>query len=895
MRYLFLFLFSFLCGGFALAQEYFRYDLLPELPANSDYFVQAGLAGPYTGIDQDALILAGGANFPDALPWEGGQKVYYDEIFVLTQNAAGESAWQLMAERLPEKAGYGGAVATSAGLFCFGGNTADRVLQKTWFIQYRADEDRVEITPGPDLPRPLTNFAFAKVNDDLYLAGGVEMPGGPATKTFWRIHLGGPDPAKAEWEELESWPGPARAFAVGAGQSNGVQNCFYLFSGRNVQPDQAVEILQDGYVYNPLLKTWEQIGTATTFPVMAGTAFPVGTSGIAFSSGADGQLMLRENELKKEVERWTGTADTMSLPRAERNLLAHLNDHPGFGKKLFLYNTVTDRMEIAGELPATGQVTTTAVPWGSSIIIPSGEIRPGVRTPRITRISIDKEAGQGLSTWDFLVVAVYLGVLGWMGFYFSKRQKNTDDYFKGGGRVPWWAAGLSIFGTALSAITFMAIPAKTFATDWSYFMLNMTIFLVAPLVILLFIPFYRRLNLTTAYEYLEQRFNLSVRLLGSASFILYQIGRMGVVLFLPSIALNVVTGIDIFLCIGVMGFISLIYTMMGGIEAVIWTDVVQVIVLLGGALLSLGLIISKVDGGFGGIVETGIQDHKFNLFDLDLSLRQPTFWVMLVGGMFANITTYGTDQTMVQRYLTTKSVKTANQSVWTNALLTIPATLIFFFLGTALYAFFQSFPAELNPTFANNDAIFPWYIVSQLPTGVSGLLIAGIFAAAMSSISSSMNSAATAYSTDFHFRFGWTAGIDRLRLARIATLIIGLSGTAFALIMATWDIQSLWDEFQKVLGLIIGGLGGVFLLGILSSRATGAGALVGISCSVIVQILVAYYQPVHLMLYSATGVLSCFICGWLASLILGDPSKVDLSLTYSGQKTLTDQEENTNN
>ena len=159
-----------------------------------------------------------------------------------------------------------------------------------------------------------------------------------------------------------------------------------------------------------------------------------------------------------------------------------------------------------------------------------------------------------------------------MGYFFSRRQKNTNDYFKGGGRIPWWAAGMSIFGTALSAITFMAIPAKTFATDWSYFMLNMTIILVAPIIVFLFIPFYRKLNVTTAYEYLEVRFNLAVRLIGSFSFILFQIGRMGVVLFLPSIALNVVTGIDIFVCIALMGFVSLVYTMMGGIEAVIWTD-----------------------------------------------------------------------------------------------------------------------------------------------------------------------------------------------------------------------------------------------------------------------------------------------------------------------------------
>lgn len=520
---------------------------------------------------------------------------------------------------------------------------------------------------------------------------------------------------------------------------------------------------------------------------------------------------------------------------------------------------------VAGKLPGTGQVTTRAVKWENEVFIPSGETGPGVQTPGTLKITINKES-RYLSFLDVVVIALYFLILSWMGWFFSKRQKNTNDYFKGGGRVPWWAAGLSVFGTALSAITFMAIPAKTYATDWSYFMLNMTIFMAAPIIVYVFIPFYRRLDITTAYEYLEVRFNLAVRLIGSLSFMLFQVGRMGVIMFLPSIALNVVTGIDIFVCIGLMGIISLAYTMMGGIEAVIWTDVMQVIVLLGGAILSLVFIIAAIDGGFAAIVGTAVENHKFNIIDLTLSLRQPTIWVMLLGGILTNITTYGTDQTMVQRYLTTRTVKNAGQSVWTNAILAVPATLIFFFVGTALYVFYKNYPSELNPAFENNDAIFPWFIASRLPAGISGLLIAGIFAAAMSSLSSSMNSVATAYATDIHFRFKWSSKAGGLRVARIATLVIGLVGILFALMMATMDIKSLWDEFQKILGLVIGSLGGVFLLGILTKKANSPGVLIGIFISIIVQVFVAVYQPVHLIAYSATGVISCFAAGYIASL-----------------------------
>ncbi len=878
MKYFFSILLFFIISTTQGENHYLKFSSLPQLPPNTGYSVQPGLAGPYSGVDDDMLIVAGGANFPDKVPWKGGTKVYYNEIFLL-QKDGDTYSWKKSEPKLPFAAGYGGAVSTPAGLFCFGGNTSNESISESWFINYIPENGAIEITSGPQLPVRLTNFAFAKVDNTIFVAGGVSEPSGTSKKIFLSLDISNTNSAEWKWETLPGWKGQPRAFAVATAQSNGATNCFYLFSGRNIKENGEVEILYDAHVYNPSLKQWSLIsnGKNKNFPVMAGTAFPIGASTIVFASGASGELMQKQLEIEQQIAKLQNIPDKneatkSELEQAQRKLLNHLENHPGFGNEIIGFNTLTNKTFELAMLPTTGQVTTTAVQWGNDFVIPSGEIRPGIRTPKMLKIQVIKDA-KHLRLLDIVVIGLYFLVLSWMGYFFSKRQKDTNDYFKGGGRIPWWAAGLSIFGTALSAITFMAVPAKTFATDWSYFTLNMTIFLVAPVIILLFIPFFRKLNVTTAYEYLENRFNLTIRLIGSLSFIVYQIGRMGVVLFLPSIALNVVTGIDIFLCIALMGVVALIYTMMGGIEAVIWTDVMQVIVLLGGAILSLALIILKIDGGFSSIVETAAASHKFNVFDLTLSLKQPTVWVMLLGGIFANITTYGTDQTMVQRYLTTKTQKEANQSVWTNAILTIPATIIFFFVGTALFAFYKAFPTELNPTFSNNDAIFPWYIASQLPAGISGLLIAGIFAAAMSSLSSSMNSAATAYSTDIHFRFGWSKNMNPLKLARIATFVVGVSGTLFAFLMATMDIQSLWDEFQKVLGLIIGSLGGVFLLGILSKKANSAGVLVGIIVSIAVQITVAIYQPVHLTAYSATGVISCYVAGWIASLILGSKKK----------------------
>src|SRR5690606_35173768 len=217
--------------------------------------------------------------------------------------------------------------------------------------------------------------------------------------------------------------------------------------------------------------------------------------------------------------------------------------------------------------------------------------------------------------------------------------------------------------------------------------------------------------------------------------------------------------------------------------------------------LALFWMINQIEiGGFQAFNQLA-EDHKFQILDSALDFRKPTIWVVLLGGFFANLITSGSDQTMVQRYLTTSSRGEANRSVWTFALLAIPATLIFFSIGSTLYLFYQHFPDRLDVGLTNHDAIFPWYIVSELPQGVSGLLIAGIFSAAMSTLSSSMNSVSTAFITDFYQRFSWGKASDELRMAKTATLVFGVIGTGFALLMGTMSIQSLWDQFQLYVGL----------------------------------------------------------------------------------------------
>jgi SSS family transporter len=413
----------------------------------------------------------------------------------------------------------------------------------------------------------------------------------------------------------------------------------------------------------------------------------------------------------------------------------------------------------------------------------------------------------------------------------------------------------------------------------------MGILAITPLVIFCFLPFYRRLNVTTAYEYLERRFNLVVRLLGSALFIIFQFGRIAIVLLLPSLALSVVTGTNVYACILTMGILATVYTVMGGMEAVIWTDVLQVIVLVGGALISLILVAFSIDGGIAGIFTIALEDGKLNCADWNLDFTTLTIWVIILA--WANhLIPYTSDQTVIQRYLTTKDERASRRAIWTNAILTVPATLLFFAMGTALYVFYKNHPENLNPSMEKADMIFPWYIMNELPAGLSGLVIAGVFAASMSSLDSSMNSMSTAIVTDFYRRFrkGLTEA-HHLRVARALTALFGVVGTVFAILMASTDIKSLWDQCIFIIGLLGGGLGGLFVLGIFTRRANAHGAVVGLLASGVVQYVLKMHSGLHDFMFAMTGMASCVVIGYVASYFFpGDDRSLE-NLTLFVQRT----------
>lgn len=827
-----------------------------------------GVAGAFAGWHQGALLIAGGANFPAGMPWEGGRKAYQDRIYVLQKKGEKYQWIEARNPYLNQKMAYGASVSVPAGIVCIGGESEAGTSRNAFLMQWDDAVKQVLFTTLPDLPMPLANAAATAIGQMVYVAGGENA--GKPSNGFFALDLAAANP---QWQTLPALP-VALSHAVAVAQNDGKATAVYVLGGRSATASGVSELHGTTFRYDPASRQWQQRagisdgGIPTT--LSAGTGLASGSSYIVLFGGDNGKVFHEIETFNARIAAATTDAEKQML-QAEK--LPLLLQHDGFSKNIYLYNTITDTWTKTGEMPAGAQVTTTAVKAGSDIIIPSGEVRPGVRTPVVMRGSMRSQSSFSWIDSAVLFVCFLLMTAG--RFLFTGQTSNTDDYFKGGERIPQWAAGISIFGAKLSAITFMGIPAKTYATDWTYFFLLMTIIMVMPLVAGYFIPFYRRLHVTSAYEYLGKRFNSGSRMLASALYVLLQLGRMGIVVLLPSIALTLVTGIDINVCIIMIGAISIFFTVKGGIEAVIWVEVIQVLILAAGALFCLFYLPFQISdwNAAAAVLQNA---EKLKVFDFRFDFSEPTFWVVVIGGLAINLLTYGTDQTTVQRYLTTKSEEESVRSLKLGAWLTLPSTLVFFSIGTLLFLFFREQPASVNMALDNVDNIFPWYIVSQLPSGLSGLLIAGIFAAAMSSTEASMNSTATLLTTDFYQKLN--PGVtpkQTLFFARAATLLLGIFVTCIALYMAHKGVSSLWDRFNTILGLFTGCIGGAFVLGIFTKKASGNGVMGGMALSCITQLLIQQYTDIHLLMYAFTGLLSCVVFGYVLSLLM--PARRDLS------------------
>ena len=533
--------------------------------------------------------------------------------------------------------------------------------------------------------------------------------------------------------------------------------------------------------------------------------------------------------------------------------------------KLYIYHLVTDTWDEDDKL-ANSFESSIAVGYDKgAIVIPTN-------SEESTLYADFSVVSSPLGWVDWTIIAIYLAGMLAVGAYFMRKERSTEDFFMGGHKIPWWAAGISIYATGTSAISYMAIPTQHFVTNLVYTLaptligLLVTVFIVAKYMI----PIIRRLRITTSYEYLKFRFNNSLRLLGSFLCIGMQLGgRMSVVLVLPAIAISAVTGIDTMYCVVIMGIVTVIYTTMGGMSAVIWTDVIQVFVLIGGALLALIILITNTDGGVSGFVSMNMDYDKFRAIDWSFNFKAPVIWIFIITA-FVNSPGIINDQTQVQRALATPSVKDAKKSVIIMNCIVIPANFLFAFLGFALFSYYRSNPAAMSPAMTNEQA-FPMFIVHGLPVGVTGLILAGLFAAAMSTLSSSVSSAATMIVNDFYKTIKKSAtDAQCLKLGKWLTCLLGLLGTVIAMIMSQMDIGSMFMLWNKMLALFGGGIIGVFGLGMFTKRANSYGAWSGTIASIVVTWYVQLAGlPINAMVYTPMSIVTCLVVGYVVSILTG--------------------------
>jgi len=506
---------------------------------------------------------------------------------------------------------------------------------------------------------------------------------------------------------------------------------------------------------------------------------------------------------------------------------------------------------------------------------------------------------KGLPLVDLAIIFIYLVGMILVGVYFSRKNKNSEQFTKASGLIPGWAIGLSIYATFLSSNTFLGVPGKAFGSNWNAFVFSISMPLAAWIASKYFVPFYRNTGEISAYTHLEKRFGAWARVYAVVCFLLTQLARMGSIFFGIALSLQALTGYSMQMIMIVMGICIIVYTVLGGIEAVIWTEVVQAVVKTFGALLILYLIITNMPGGVSKIMEIGHSANKFSLGSFKLDFIGSSFWVVLLYGFFINLNNFGMDQNYIQRYHTASSSKAASKSIWLCVWLYIPASLLFFIIGSCLYAYYEINPElvqsikhqvaiERLPLHASakevlkvqnallpsdyGDKIMPHFMVTKIPIGLVGLIVSAILSAAMSTISSGMNASATVFSVDIYKRYFKPDVTEKqnLSLLHLATVGFGLLGMIAGIAMI--GVKSILDVWWELSGIFAAGMLGLFLLGIISRQTKNHEAITATIIGIAVIIWMtfssllppeyeAFRNPLHKNMIIVIGTLTIFLAG----------------------------------
>jgi solute:Na+ symporter, SSS family len=472
----------------------------------------------------------------------------------------------------------------------------------------------------------------------------------------------------------------------------------------------------------------------------------------------------------------------------------------------------------------------------------------------------------GLNSLDLTIIAVYLAGITLFGLRFRKRQRSLRDYFLADRNIPWWAIALSIVAAETSTLTIISIPGLAYDTNLAFLQVVLGYLVGRVIISFVLLPHYFRGDLYTAYELIERRFGRRLRSLTAGLFLLTRAAAEGVRVYAVSIVVALAFGTGEIASIVIITVLTLIYTFEGGLAAVIWTDVVQTFIYVGGTFVGLIVIIQLVPGGWSAIHNVAINADKFRIFDFTPDFWRPyTFWAGLFGGAFLTTASHGTDQLIVQRLLAARNQRQSVAALLSSGIAILFQFALFLGIGVMLFAYYR----VPSSRFGTADKIFPTFVVSRMPHGVSGLLIAAILAAAMSNLSAALNSLASTSVIDFYLRS--RPQIDerrRLRLSRLATLIWALVLFGLA-VLSLHKIGRVVEVGLQIASVAYGALLGVFLLGVLTRRANQSGAAVGMVFGLIAELYIWRWTAVPWTWYVLIGTVVTFAVGYSASVLFG--------------------------
>jgi len=433
---------------------------------------------------------------------------------------------------------------------------------------------------------------------------------------------------------------------------------------------------------------------------------------------------------------------------------------------------------------------------------------------------------------DIAILFLYAAILLGMGVYYFRKSKTSTQFMVADHSIPAWAAGLAVMSAYTSSISYIATPGKAFDANWHPMIFALTIPPIAFVVTKYVIPYYRKMKMISVYQFLEERLGAYGRIYAALSFILLMVGRIAVILYLAGLLLHSFVPWNLPSIIIVIGLVTMIYTMLGGMEAVIWTDVMQSTIMIIGILFCAGALTVAVFSKPDFLIHHAIEAHKFSFGSTHFSFASRTIWVMIIYGVTENLRSLIADQNYVQKYASVATEAEAKRSVWIAMLIYIPLTAVFLYIGTALFAFYSPGGALLGPEITKGDQVFPFYIATQLPVGLKGLIIAAILAAAMSTVDSAMNCSATVLLLDFYKRYIKPDVSEKqsVNILRGSSFAWGILGILFALLLI--NARSALDIWWEISGIFGGGILGLFLLALFRTRIMVWQGLVSISLSI---------------------------------------------------------------